>query len=483
MLRWTFTLMRIGKLLTLVSAFILVLNGCESEQGGKNRSLVDQSSLAEGGNDSEQSSDDGGSQSSGASNSEGSSTSIIISGGSNETIQNLVPEDKKPSCSQTGELSIDCTAAKDHYYYDQAYNGRQTEGNDVVFTASNKGMTLNVPVGWYNGKNIRINSSDANSVVPMNIVNGISLLGVQGQLTAGDSYSQCSFSATQKTNGIYSTSTCSLDPNQNLYVYSSTTNGCDTSDGTVSGNCVLNAYNKYLTSIENQATCLDGSNSGGSKCRVEEGKFLYSSAYGGRQQSCGFNTNLTSSCWNELVGKYIIDSHLCSVNGTTATTSSCLVEGDVNAVKYVYTSTYGGRNRKCEFAADGTPLKKYSLTADSAPGCWLDASLKAKDSDLVKENIQLGLSVFGVSGSSSGTKESWYSAVQRSRGGDQTKISEEIAPNAGLKASSYPVPRVNRETAVLSSASTDCRCELDCNSKNSGALWSGKTKGIAGEGN
>lgn len=376
-----------------------------------------------------------------------------------------------PPCAEgvatDGEDCLVSTAGS--FVYSSSYGGRGATGSNVTLNEGDLNGTL--PTGWYSGKTVSIADADLSAA---NIADGINIFGVIGQLTGSGPMADC------PGTGLVASS-CTAKSPQYYYTtaYGGRNNACPL-DTPLSSACWLaEASGKYI----NRAVAASCASTGQltETCNIPTNNYWYTSAYGGRSAICAMGTN-TSPCWTNANNVNINDDS-CVDNSYNATACA------TNSNRYVYTVEYGARDVVC--------------TNNSAGNCWFSGATKSEvASDLVAGNIRNGITIFGVTGTYTGTNLSWPSSAHRTKATTQITYADEKVTAASLPAGYSTVPRIDVDNeggstnAEISSVDRTGWGATTCGtSQNSVALrigdcavvfganatWDGALKGNAGQ--
>jgi hypothetical protein len=303
------------------------------------------------------------------------------------------------TCSTNIQASEDCVIeTAGLYVYKLQYGGHTNAGAASITVGNGVGAHV-LPAGYYSGSTITFSDANINGANAANIKNGVSIFGVAGSYVS-TAYAGCDMSG----GGGLASAQCSAPANS--YNYSTDKNGrsanCgNINTGTTNGAaCWINTSSTLIIGNSNpgSATC-SAQGLQASKCKGNSGTYQYTDSYGGRSLACNSGYN-ADPCWLATTGNMVGNSvPACTNNSLNA--SSCTAA----AGSYVYAGQYGGRTATC--------------TNDSAGLCYVtDPSKTALDSNLAANNIKLGVSIFGVSGTFSGNGD-WASAAHRNSTANQ----------------------------------------------------------------
>lgn len=299
--------------------------------------------------------------------------------------------------------SAECVARSGKYIYDAQFGGRGLVQTDQ--TGSDGQLSLILPDGWYSGRTASIFDSDLQG---SNIQTSFNFFGIAGSLSAL-SYPAC----TIDTN-IANPAACTLTSGNYAYTqsYGGRSSVCSTAilPSSVGSACWLSGAGWYLNGSSTSNCSIEGLQS--SQCRVQDTKYWYTTAYGGRSANCTIPGVNGAACWTNATGIYVLDSSCVDgYNGGACVTAPS---------KYVYTSEYGGRNVDC--------------TNNSAGSCYFTAAKNVIESNLTAINIKTGYTIFGIGGSYGGVNTDWGSAMNRDSATTKLTLADETTTYAGINS-------------------------------------------------
>lgn len=290
-------------------------------------------------------------------------------------------------------------------------------------------LSVTIPQGWYDGAVVTAIDTD---LVAANIKAGVSVLGVLGQLTA-ISFPMCNTGSYTDASGRVLNS---CEAESSSYVYDTSYGGrgllC-VEDQTLSTKCWINASGRYI--LTNTATVTACTVEGviSSDCIVSTTNYWYTTAFGGRSTACTIEAVNGSACWTNQSNIYIRAGSPCADNSYNGGACNTAVS------RYVYTTEYGGRSTLC--------------TSNNVGSCWFNASKSAVDTNLVASNVRSGATIFGIAGTATGVITKWGSGLSRYKSTSstvenylsyeaETGIYNAVSGTA-LPADTNPIPKIS----------------------------------------
>jgi hypothetical protein len=386
------------------------------------------------------------------------------------------------------------------FTYDQEFGGRDDVGSSLLFNAPSS-LSQTIPSGYYDSaKTARIEDTD---LVGANIVKGVNIFGVNGELEAV-SPANCAIDGS--TDAYVNPGLCSLTVSK--YVYQNEYDGRSTTctieesgvfGSRLTGPCWLTTARHLNQQQVDFQACAQNSQITNT-CVMSSGGYNYSQIYGGRGAACSLGRKLTEPCWVAESGYVLNTIRYCSdENGEGYNNRICV---PTKVGNYVYINKYGGRDVNCR--------------EDDAQRCYFNDATKAQaDANLVAAHIKAGVNIFGVDGAFISEGFSWGSGAHRAPTAEQmvyqnppgvtaTRIAESslgaTAPptgyslvpqfsfgnNSDILDSGQFVDRgmwgstaCGQSNGSVDSRIADCAATL---TPSGSTTWDGKTKGNAGQG-
>lgn len=291
-------------------------------------------------------------------------------------------------------------------------------------TTANGSLSRVFPFGWYDGNTATVNDSDLQST---NIASGTTIFGVTGDLL-GSSFPLCTAPGVVDSEGKIG---ASCEAETGSYVYDSEFGGRNNicvENVELTAPCWLPVTGRYIIS---DAVTISNCTAEGiisTACVVAASNFWYNAEYGGRSLNCTLNVPNAAPCWTNQPNTYVRSGTACAdgYNG-----GSCVIAPP----KYVYTTEFGGRNTLC--------------TSNNVGSCWFAANKNVVDTNLIAANIKISESIFGVSGTFTGVLTEWGSGISRATSTTTNVLSYAAesttysgASGTALPAYYYAVPKI-----------------------------------------
>lgn len=375
-------------------------------------------------------------------------------------------------CSLNSEITVGqkCIVKNGNYIYNNPFGGRDTEQDSQY--GPDGSLTFPIPTGWYEGRTATVYDSDLQAA---NVALGFSIFGIQGTLT-GAAYPSCNAGVIDSHVG--NPSTCALNAGNYVYLndYGGRTEICPAS-GLITTQCWISGAGKYLNSNLVPTCTTEGLVN--SKCKVPATDYWYTTPFGGRGNQCVIPGTAAADCWTNQNNIYAYNQ--TCVDGYNG--EACLAQAN----RYVYTTAYGGRNVDC--------------TNNNVGSCYFTAAKNVIEPNLTASNIKSTSTIYGVTGSYTGSSLSWGSGMNRDKSATKLTTTAETTTYAGtntLPAGYRAIPKIDTDTdgAVLNgtpqvtvvdrSAWGAMTCGLSgtlaARISNCNKTWTGDTSANAGQG-